>query len=87
MDNTNIVAVIYLSYFWYFEQGVWNINFVFFEITKTYSVEEAANTIMDMSSPSEFDGSLDSIKPLCEDSSWDEASTTSEIGKNEGDEI
>lgn len=42
---------------------------------------------MDMSSPSEFDGSLDSIKPLCEDSSWDEASTTSEIGKNEGDEI
>ena len=53
-------------------------------MAKTYSVEAAANAIMDMSSPSEFDESSDSIEY---DSNWDEASTTSKVGENEETDI
>ena len=40
-----------------------------------------------MSSPKEFDESLDSLKSISGDSSWDEASTASEIDENEETDI
>ena len=52
-------------------------------MAKTYSVEDNENAIMDMSSPKEFDEFLDSIESVSENSSWDEALTTSEIDENE----
>ena len=36
-------------------------------MVKTYSLEEAANAIMDMSSPSEFDEYSDSVEYVSED--------------------
>ena len=56
-------------------------------MVKTYSVEEEANAVMDMSSPSEFGESLDSTESVSEDSSWDEATTSSEIDENEQTDI
>lgn len=41
---------------------------------KIYSVEEAANALIDTSSPSKFDESSDSIESVSKDSSWDGAS-------------
>ena len=40
-----------------------------------------------MSSRKEFDESLDSLKSISGDSSWDEASTASEIDENEETDI
>ena len=42
-------------------------------MAKTYLAEKAINTIIDMSSRSEFDESSDSIESISADSSWDEA--------------
>ena len=38
-------------------------------MAKTYLIENAVNAIIDMSSPSEFDESSDSIESISEDSS------------------
>ena len=46
-------------------------------MAKTYLVEKSVNAIINMSSPSEFDESSDSMESASEDRSWDEASTTS----------
>ena len=51
-------------------------------MAKTYSVEEAANAIMDMSSSSEFDESSDAVESVSEDSSWYEALPISKIAEN-----
>ena len=50
-------------------------------MAKTYSVEEAANAIMDMSSSSEFDELSDAVESVSEDSSWYEALPTSKIAE------
>ena len=52
-----------------------------FYMTKTYSVEKAADAIIDMSSLSKLDESSDSIDSVSQDSSWDEASISSEISQ------
>lgn len=52
-------------------------------MAKTCSVEEEAGATVDMSSPSEFDESIDSMEYVSEDSSWDEAANSSGIDENE----
>ena len=52
-------------------------------MAKTCSVEEAAGATVHMSSPSEFDESIDSLEYVSEDSSWDKAANSSEIDENE----
>lgn len=50
-------------------------------MAKIYSVEKAADAIIDMSSLSKLDESSDSIDSVSQDSSWDEASISSEISQ------
>ena len=52
-------------------------------MAKTCSVEEAAGATVHMSSPGEFDESIDSMEYVSEDSSWDKAANSSEIDENE----